>query len=338
MGGAASVGEAMTAATDALRAAGVEEPRFDAEVLLGHATGWERARIAASPEAELPAAAARRFAETVRRRLRREPVAYIVGRRWFRNLELDVDRRVLIPRPETELLVELALELRPGSVLDVGTGSGAVALAIADELPGSEVTATDTSAAALEVARANAERLGLAGRVRFLEGSLPAQGAHVTRGAGEAQSFDLVVANLPYVAEPEWPALQPEVTEWEPREALLAGPDGLDAIRSLLPDCVRSLCRSAVQTANGVNPPPTNDSDPLSVRSLCRSAVQTANGTGVLALEVGEGQAGAVGGLLREAGLREVGVRCDLAGIERVVVGRVAGSERAAVGRREDPR
>ena len=128
---------------------------------------------------------------------------------------------MLIPRPETELLVELALELRPASILDVGTGSGAIALAIADEMPGCEVTATDTSAAALEVARANAERLGLVDRVRFLEVSVP-----------EGESFELTVANLPYVAEVDWPSLQPEVTQWEPREALLAGPDGLDAIRA----------------------------------------------------------------------------------------------------------
>ena len=106
-------------------------------------------------------------------------------------------------------------------MLDVGTGSGAIALAIADELPGCEVTATDTSAGALEVARANARRLGLEDRVRFVEGSVPT-----------GESFDLVVANLPYVAEGDWASLQPEVTEWEPREALLAGPDGLDAIRA----------------------------------------------------------------------------------------------------------
>lgn len=268
-----SVREALTAATDALRAAGIDEARFDAEVLLGHATGWDRARMAANPEAEISGAAGRRFGEMVRRRLRREPVAYIVGSKWFRRIELSVDRRVLIPRPETELLVELALELRPRTVLDVGTGSGAIALAIADELPDCAVTATDTSAAALEVARGNAARLGLANRVRFLEG---------TSVAGE--QLDLVVANLPYVAESDWASLAPEVTEWEPREALLAGPDGLDAFRATMP----ALTASA----------------PL------------------VALEVGEGQAEAVAGLLRDSGFTEVQVRCDLAGIERVVWGR----------------
>jgi release factor glutamine methyltransferase len=306
---AGSVRDALGGAADALRAAGVESPRLDAELLLAEATGWDRARLGADPEAGVPAAPARRFAETVRRRLRREPVAYILGHKGFRWIDLAVDRRVLIPRPETELLVELALELRPHSVLDVGTGSGAVALAIADELPGCEVTATDSSADALEVARANAERLGLTERVRFFEGTIPGDPGEASDGSGgpgtpesapdtpgsAPDTFELIVANLPYVAESDWDSLQPEVTKWEPREALLAGPDGLDAIRSVLPECVRCLCRSAPGKANA---------------------------PGVLALEVGEGQAEAVAGLLREAGFGEVETRPDLAGIPRVVVGR----------------
>jgi release factor glutamine methyltransferase len=276
---AGSVRDALGAATDALRAAGVESPRLDAELLLAEVSGRGRAELVAAGRAEVPPGDGRLFAEMVRRRLRREPVAYIVGHRGFRRIELAVDRRVLIPRPETELLVELALEERPRRVLDVGTGSGAIALAVADELPGCEVTATDTSAGALELARANAARLGLAERVRFLEGTVPAPA-----GGGEAgdAGFDLILANLPYVAERDWPGLQPEVTKWEPREALLAGPDGLDAYRALVPRL----------SAPGVG------------------------------LEVGEGQAGAVGEMLREAGFGEIEVRRDLAGIERVVVGR----------------
>jgi len=264
--------DALAASVDAMRAAGIEGPRLDAELLLAEATGWDRAHLAANPEAEIPPPAARRFGEMVRRRLRREPVAYILGHRGFRQIDLAVDPRVLIPRPETELLVELALELQPGSVLDLGTGSGAIALAIATELPGCEVVATDVSAAALEVAGANAARLGLAGRVRFLAGSLP-----------PGERFDLVLANLPYVAEVDWPSLQPEVTEWEPRGALLAGPDGLDVLRATIP------------ALSDVTP--------------------------VVGLEVGEGQAGAVVDLLREAGFSTVETRVDLAGIERVVVG-----------------
>ncbi len=281
----ATVREALTASADALKAAGVEDPRLDAEILLAEANGWDRAALVANPAADVPPLAARRFGEMVRRRLRREPVAYILGHKGFRRIELAVDRRVLIPRPETELLVELALELQPGSVLDVGTGSGAIALAIADELPACRVTATDTSTAALEVAAANAEHLGFGDRVRFIKGSLP---------AGEA--FDLIVANLPYVARGDWPSLQPEITQWEPREALLAGSDGLDVIRALLRECERNFLRYTEGTAFA--------------------------GAEAMALEVGEGQASTVGEMLREADFGKVETRIDLAGIERVIVGR----------------
>src|SRR5581483_10867540 len=164
---AGRVREALEAASDAFAAAGVDTPRLDAELLLAEATGCDRAQLAAEPEASVDAGAARRFGSMVRRRVRREPVAYILGRKGFRHLDLAVDSRALIPRPETELLVEIALELDPRSVLDVGTGSGAVALAVADELPTVEVVATDTSERALELARENAARLALADRVRF---------------------------------------------------------------------------------------------------------------------------------------------------------------------------
>jgi release factor glutamine methyltransferase len=268
---AGSVGDALGGAVDALTAAGVETPRLDAELLLGEAMGCGRAALAADPGAGVPADAGRRFGEMVRRRLRREPVAYILGRKGFRHIELAVDRRVLIPRPETELLVELALELQLRTVLDVGTGSGAIALAVANELPGCEVVAVDTSTEAIKVACANAERLGLSERVRFEEGSVP-----------EGERFDLILANLPYIAESDWSSLQPEVTQWEPREALLAGPDGLDAIRAVIPQ----------------------------VRA------------GVLALEVGEGQADAVASLLGKTGFEAIQMRPDLAGIPRIVWGK----------------
>src|SRR5688572_25546892 len=204
-----TVRDALESATDAMAAAGIETPRLDAEVLLATATGRTRAELAAEPQAELEPAAGRGFAETVRRRLRREPVAYITGTRGFRRLDVAVDPRVLIPRPETELLVEVALELQPRTVLDVGTGSGAVALAIADEVPGATVTATDTSPAAVELARENARRLGLSERVRVEPGTVP-QGGGAPAGAGSSQGgFDLAVANLPYVRDDEWAGLAP---------------------------------------------------------------------------------------------------------------------------------
>jgi release factor glutamine methyltransferase len=274
--------DALHGATDALAAAGVDSPRLDAELLLCEATGWDRTRLASEPDAPVEGAAGREFAANVRRRLRREPLAYITGRKGFRRIELAVDPRALIPRPETELLVEIALELAPTSVLDVGTGSGAVALAVADELPEAVVTATDTSAGALDLARHNAERLGLADRVSFVDGMLPPQAAPGSE-AEEAAAFDIVLANLPYIGTGDWEGLQPEIREFEPREALLAGEDGLDQIRALLAARPRGEA---------------------------------------IALEVGAGQAGAVAELVRDAGFARVESRSDLSSIERVVIGR----------------
>jgi release factor glutamine methyltransferase len=284
-----SVRHALGASTDALRAAGVPDARRDAELLLAEAMGCETVQLAANPEEGVPAPMARKFGEMLRRRLRREPVAYILGRKGFRNIELAVDRRVLIPRPETELLAQVAVELAPQSVLDVGTGSGALALAIADELPQAEITATDTSAEALDVARANAERLGLTGRIQFRQGTVP------------PGDFDLTVANLPYIREDEWGGLAPEIREFEPPEALLGGPDGLDAIRCFLSP---GAALWAVTTAKD-----------LTAKDLEVS-------TSILALEVGAGQAPAVGELLQSHGFTGIETRRDLAGIERVVIGR----------------
>jgi release factor glutamine methyltransferase len=275
---AGTVREALAASVDALTAAGVDTPRLDAEVLLAEAMGWDRLALIRGSEGGVEPAAARLFGTMVRRRMRREPVAYIVGRKGFRRIELAVDARVLVPRPETELLVEVAVELSPGTVLDVGTGSGAVALAIADELPHVSARGTDTSAPALEVAHANAERLGLQDRAQFS----PAE-ASSSRYAGESRPVGLVVANLPYVPDGDWDGLQPEIRDFEPKEAVLGGPDGLEPIRNLL------------------SPSLTCDS---------------------IALEVGKGQAAEVERLVRDAGFTATERRLDLAGIERVVVGR----------------
>jgi release factor glutamine methyltransferase len=206
----------------ALAAAGCSTPRLDAEVLIADALGADRAVLHTDPDRAVTGAEARVIGERVRRRVGREPVAYILGRRGFRHIELFVDPRVLIPRPETELLVEVALDLPAGArVHDVGTGSGAVALALLDERPDLNVTASDASPAAAEIARANAARLGLPLEVS-VERGLP------------AGDFDLVLANLPYVREDEWDGLAPEIRKFEPPEALVSGEDGLDAIRALV--------------------------------------------------------------------------------------------------------
>jgi release factor glutamine methyltransferase len=270
--------DALNAATDAIAAAGSDTARLDAELLLCEATGWDRAQINAETELRLPVGASRAFAEMVRRRVRREPVAYILGRKGFRRIELLIDRRVLVPRPETELLVEIAHELGPGSVLDVGTGSGAIALAVADELPGVKVTAVDTSMDALRVAQTNVDRLGLHERVDVVCAGIDS----LPDGR-----FDLLLANLPYVREAEWEGLAPEIREYEPREALVAGPTGLEAIEVLL----------GRMAALDQRPP-------------------------AVALEIGAAQGPAVDRLVRHAGYAEVEVRTDLAGLDRVVVGR----------------
>jgi release factor glutamine methyltransferase len=271
--------DALAAAVDAIAAAGCETARLDAELLLAHATGWDRAQIAAEPGLRLPVGASREFAAMVRRRIRREPVAYILGRKGFRRIELLVDRRVLIPRPETELLVEIAVEIQATSAIDVGTGSGAIALAVADELPASKVSAIDTSMDALRVAQVNTERLGLGDRVDV-----------VNRGIASLDSTgpcDLLLANLPYVSEREWEGLAPEIREYEPREAVVAGPTGLEAIDGLLTSVGQLRIRPAT-----------------------------------VALEIGAEQGEAVSVLVRGAGYENVEVRQDLAGLDRVVVGR----------------
>lgn len=220
----ASVREALAAATDAIGAAGCETPRLDAELLLADALGVDRGALIAEPSRPVEPAVARGFGERVRRRLVREPVAYILGVRGFRHIDLAVDARVLVPRPETELLVEVGVGLPRGArVHEVGTGSGAVALALKHERPDLLVSASDISEAAVDVARANAARLALDVEVEVGDG-LPAS----ARGA------DLVVANLPYVREDEWAGLEPEITRHEPRGALVSGADGLEAVRGLV--------------------------------------------------------------------------------------------------------
>jgi release factor glutamine methyltransferase len=273
--GTTSVRDALDSAVVGLSAAGVDTPRLDAEVLLAHVLDVDRTALFLDPGRGLTPSHAGAFRELVRRRQGREPVSHLVGLRGFRHLELAVDARVLTPRPETEHLVEAALGLPRGvRVADVGTGSGAVALALKDERPDLEVLATDVSTDALDVAHQNAAALGL--EVAFFHGDL-------LDALGAGVRVDAVVSNPPYVADGT--RLPPEVARHEPAVALFGGPDGLEVIRRLVPQAV-------------------------------------ARGARLVALEVGAGQAGAVGALLREAGMTDVAVVPDLAGIERVVVGR----------------
>lgn len=258
-------------ASGRLAAAGVDTPGLDAELLLGWALGVGRCQLVIGAGEPVAPAVLARFEQLVERRLAREPVAYILGRKAFRHIELMVDRRVLIPRPETELLVEVGLTLAPGArVADVGTGSGAVALALKQERPDLEVVGCDVSPDALAVARLNADRLGL--DVEFAQADLL---------EGIDGRFDAVLANLPYVAEGD--ELAPEIMRYEPVGALFAGRHGLEQIRRLL-----------WQLAE----------------------------VPVVALEVGFDQADAVSDLLVDAGFDRVERRRDLAGHERVLVGR----------------
>jgi len=209
--------EALRVGEDHLAAHGVESPRVDAELLLGKVLGVGRTELYADGAQELTEEEADEFRALLERRGRHEPAAYILGEWGFRRLTLRVDPRVLIPRPETEIVVERCLARLDGNVapevLDVGTGSGAIALALADEHHGAAVTAFDSSDAALEVARENAEAAGLADRVRLVPHDL-------TYGFG-SKCFDLIVSNPPYVEPEEIETLQPEVRDWEPRPALV---------------------------------------------------------------------------------------------------------------------
>ncbi|HSC72559.1 MAG TPA: peptide chain release factor N(5)-glutamine methyltransferase [Gaiellaceae bacterium] len=201
--------EALRLAERDLAAAGVDTPRVDAELLLAHVLDTSRSGVYARADAEVPDT----WQVLLGRRVEREPLAYVLGEWGFRRLVLKTDARALVPRPETEIVVERALELVRGipapRVLDVGTGTGAIALAIADEHPGARVTAVDSSPDAVALARENAERLRLDVEVR--EGDLDVA----------AEGWDLVVSNPPYVMPDEWETLQPEIRDWEPRGALV---------------------------------------------------------------------------------------------------------------------
>lgn len=284
-------------AIQALEAAGVDTPRLDAELLLAHVLGTVRLALFAHPERALTADEAAQFEAALQRRRRREPLPYITGTREFLGLTFRVTPAVLIPRPETEVLVETVAERlsaaagsdHPFHVLDVGTGSGCIAIGLAHLLPRATVVAIEPSSAALAVARENAAALGAAARMEWLNASFP-------EAIGDREEeFDAVVSNPPYISEPDLATLQPEVRDWEPREALAGGADGLDLIRALAARAPRLL-----------RPPGPGSA------------------AGLLALEVAFGQAERVVALLRANGqYAQIEAVPDLAGIPRVCLARV---------------
>ena len=294
---------------------GVEPARLEAEILLAHALGLERIQLYMRYEEPVPEGPRATFRDLVRRRAAREPTRYLVGECEFMSLVMKVTPAVLIPRPETELLVEEVLRRRgvrrgrpaaasadaapgtlapglatdpaagPVSILDLCTGSGCVAVSAAVHLPTARVAATDLSAEALEVARTNAQAHGVADRVTFLQGDL-----YEALDAADAKPADFVLANPPYVAEREWADLEPEVRDHEPRQALLAGPDGTEVI-------ARVVAGAAAYLVPG----------------------------GTLLVEIGAGQGAAARELAgRTRGLADAEILKDYAGLDRVLAARRA--------------
>jgi release factor glutamine methyltransferase len=276
-------------AAGVLEERGFAQARLESELLLAGVLGLKRLDLYLQHDRPLSSEELERYRTVVRRRMRHEPVQYILGTAAFRNLELHVDRRVLIPRPETEQLVGTVLDWsragdHHGRVLDIGTGSGAIALSLAHEGAYERVVASDASADALDVARANAERLGLIERVEFRAGSM-------LEVATEGEHFDIIVSNPPYVAESERGSLTADVVDHEPDCALFGGADGLEFLRGIVAGAAEHLVPG-----------------------------------GLLALEIGAGQGTAVLGLFEENG-RYVGARVkqDLTGRDRMALAEVPG-------------
>ena len=276
---------------DYLKSKGVESPRLDAEHILAHVLGVGRLEMYLQHERPLTSGELDAFRPRLKRRAKREPLQYVLGRQAFRSLELEVGPAVLIPRPETESLVEEVLgwaRARGGDDatllgLDVGTGSGAIALSLLAEGPFARFVGVDVSPDAIDVAGRNAEALGLQNRFEPRIG-----GAFTALATGER--FDAIVSNPPYVAEAQRADLAPEIVDWEPGVALFGGADGLEVIRE-----------------------------------IARGASARLRPGGLLAVEVGLGQAGAVASLVEENGLVDVRVRKDLAGRPRVVLASAPG-------------
>lgn len=279
----ASVAQARRALTELFRAADIDSPELDARVLIGHALGLGHAGLMSSAAQQLSDLSATQIERFVTRRLAGEPVSRITGQKEFWGLALTVTPAVLVPRPDTETVVELALALidrdgprtRALRIADIATGSGAILLALLSELPNARGTGTDIDVDALAVARANAERLGFGERADFLACDF---------ATGLDGPFDLVVSNPPYVASADIDMLAPEVRDHDPRLALDGGADGLSAYRLIAADAARLI-----------------------------------GAPGHLVVEIGQGQADDVAALLREGGLAVGEMRHDLAGVARAI-------------------
>jgi len=295
-----TIAQTVTAAAARLAAAGVADPRRDARLLIAAAIEAGPERLIAEPERVLGAAEAARIEASISRRAAREPVSRILGRRGFWSLEFEITPDTLDPRPDSEALVAAVLARigaqglvgAPLSILDLGTGSGCLLLALLSELPAATGLGLDISAAALDVARRNARNLGLSDRARFEVGDWAGDWAGDSPGespgdwgTGLADSWQVIVSNPPYITDNEIGDLAPEVARYDPKLALTAGSDGLDAYRNLLPRAARLLERG-----------------------------------GVLALEVGRGQQDAVTALLAASGLTPLSRYRDLGGIERCLL------------------
>lgn len=280
-------GAALREARASLAAAGVENPALDARLLMAAAAAIDMAALIARAGEEVPDLAEGTFASHLHRRLQGEPVARILGEKEFWGLPFEVNAATLVPRPETETLVESVLaELRRRDlpqdieICDLGTGSGAILIALLSELPQAKGTAIDVSEAAVATARRNAERLGIAGRIRFHCGDFT---------VAPGRSFNVVVSNPPYIRSEDIAGLERDVRDYDPRSALDGGSDGLDLYRAILRNAERFL-------ADG----------------------------GFFAFEVGHDQSEAVAGLCRAASLRDVTLVADLAGTNRVVLAGVS--------------
>ncbi len=278
-GRALSVEDALKAASSLLAASGIEQPRHEARILLGHVTGLTREALLVQHREILQRPLVDALTSLARRRAEHEPIAYLTGEREFWGLPFEVTRDTLIPRPDSETLVAAALEFARAQgdaglrILDLGVGSGCLLISLLRELPMAEGFGVDRSIAALRVAGRNAERHGVSARARFLAGSW---------GQALLPPFDIIVANPPYVADGARASMMPEVSKFEPAEALFAGAEGEDAYRAMAPELARLIAPN-----------------------------------GRIFLELGAGQGARAAGILCGAGLLECERRKDLAGIER---------------------